>query len=83
MATLGRDLKDEFDLDRHAEGQAGDAKDDAARKHADAEDSNEELRRPISDLRMVPEVTFRRDIDAELRDAGYLVELAEIRLRGG
>ena len=80
---LARDFKNELDFDRHAEGQAGDAEDDAAREHPGAEDLDEELGRSIGDFRMVPEVAFRRDIDSELRYAGYLVERAEIRLGRG
>ena len=83
FATLGRDFKNELDFDRHAEGQAGDAEDDAAREHPSAEDLDEELRRPVGDLRMVPEVALSRDIDAELRHSGYLVEPAEVRVRRG
>ena len=64
LAKLGHDFKNELDFDRHAEGQAGDAEDDAARKHPGAEDLDEELGRSVGDFRMVPEVAFRRDVDA-------------------
>jgi hypothetical protein len=40
--------------------------------------STEELGRSVGDLRMVPEVAFRHNIDAELRHAGSLVEPAHL-----
>ena len=74
FVCLGRDFKDELDFDRHAEGQAGDAEDDATRKHPAAEDLDEELGRSVGDFGMVPEIAFRRDIDTEFRHTCYLVE---------
>src|SRR5580692_4440382 len=82
-AGLRRDFKNELDFDRHAEGKAGDPEDDAGRQHPGAEDLDEEFGGAVGDFRMVPEVALRRDIDAELRHAGYPVERAEIRLGGG
>jgi hypothetical protein len=72
--ALGREFKNELDFDWHAERQAGDAEDDAGREHPGAEDLDEELGRSVGDFRMVSEVALGRDIDAELRNADYLVE---------
>jgi hypothetical protein len=47
------------------------------------EDLDEKRGRSVGDFRMVPEVTFRRDVNAELRHSGYLVEPAEICVRRG
>jgi hypothetical protein len=76
MGTLRRHFKNNFQFDGGAEGQAGDAIDQAAGAFVFTKDALQQLGSGIGDLRLIADVSGSRNRNAKTDDASDFVERA-------
>src|SRR5437899_10729307 len=72
------DLEDEFEFDRHVQGQLGRAEGQAGMAPRVAENLDEEIRRAVDDGRLRREAFGGGHVSCQTHDAGPAVERAQL-----
>src|SRR2546425_8723441 len=72
------DLEDEFEFDRHVQGQLGRAEGQAGMAPRVAENLDEEIRRAVDDGRLLGEAFGGGHVSGQSHDAGHAVERAQL-----